>query len=60
MIPFSYRLTRLHSRLDAAIRGEQASRHPLNPWRLLRLKKLRLLVKDRMRRLHDFHAHGIA
>lgn len=60
MIPFSYRLTRLHSRLDAAIRAEQESRRPLNPWRVLRLKKLRLLVKDRIRRLRDFHHHGIA
>lgn len=60
MIPFSFRLTRLHSRLDAAIRDEQGNRPALNPWRLLRLKKLRLMVKDRMRRLHDFHQHGIA
>jgi uncharacterized protein len=60
MIPFSYRLTRLHSRLDAAIRNEQGNRRTLNPWRLLRLKKLKLLVKDRMRRLHQHHLHGIA
>lgn len=60
MIPFSYRLTRLHSRLDAAIRNEQGGRRTLNPWRLLRLKKLRLAVKDRMRRLHEYHVHGIA
>lgn len=60
MIPFSYRLTRLHSRLDAAIRNEQVSRRMLDPWRLLRLKKLRLAVKDRLRRLQDSNAHGMA
>lgn len=60
MIPFNYRLTRLHSRLDAAIRYEQDGRRVLNPWRLLRLKKLKLAVKDRMRRLHEYHVHGIA
>ncbi|MBM3621111.1 MAG: DUF465 domain-containing protein [Alphaproteobacteria bacterium] len=60
MFPFSYRLTRLHSRLDTAIRREQESWRPLNPWRLLRLKKLKLLVKDRLRRVHEHHLHGIA
>ena len=47
MSDFSYNLTRLHRRLDDEIRGELKRRFP-DGFRLLRLKKLRLLVKDRL------------
>ena len=43
----TYRLTRIHRSLDDAIRQEMQRRLP-NSLRLLRLKKLRLAVKDRL------------
>ena len=47
--PF-YRLTATHRKLDEAIRSELARRAP--DWiRLLRLRTLKLLVKDRLYRL---------
>ena len=42
-----YKLTRLHAKLEEEIRGELRRRFPDN-MRLLRLKKLRLQVKDRL------------
>lgn len=42
-----YRLTAVHRRLDDAIRAEMARRLP-DSVRLLRLKKLKLAVKDRL------------
>lgn len=45
-----FRLTAIHRRLDDAIRGELGSRAP-DSFKLLRLKKLRLAVKDRLYRL---------
>ena len=42
----TYRLTRIHRHLDDAITLEMKRRSP-DSWRLLRLKKLRLAVKDR-------------
>ena len=45
-----YRLTAIHRRLDDEIRRELQARAP-NGFRLLRLKKLKLAVKDRL------HAH---
>lgn len=42
-----YRLTRVHRLLDDEIRGELKRRFP-NHIKLLRLKKLRLAVKDRL------------
>ena len=49
-----YRLTAIHHRLDEEIRRELKRRTP--SWvRLLRLKKLKLAVKDR---LHDHVAGG--
>ncbi|HEX8225441.1 MAG TPA: DUF465 domain-containing protein [Allosphingosinicella sp.] len=47
MNPFIYRLTLVHRRLDEEIRRELQQRWP-NSIRLLRLKKLRLAVKDRL------------
>lgn len=47
---FNYRLTRAHSKVDSEIKREQKQRVP-DLWRLLRLKKLRLVIKDRMHRL---------
>ncbi|HEX9963930.1 MAG TPA: DUF465 domain-containing protein [Allosphingosinicella sp.] len=47
MNPFIYRLTLVHRRLDEEIRRELQRRWP-NSIRLLRLKKLRLAVKDRL------------
>ena len=43
----TWRLTRIHRRLDDAIQLEMQRRLP-NSLRLLRLKKLRLAVKDRL------------
>ena len=45
-----YRLMVVHHRLDSEIRREQRRKAP-DPWRLLRLKKLKLAVKDRLYRL---------
>ena len=47
MNPFIYRLSVVHHRLDAEIRRELRRRWP-DSIRLLRLKKLRLAVKDRL------------
>jgi hypothetical protein len=46
----TYRLTQTHRRLDDAISREMRSRLP-DSLKLLRLKKLRLLVKDRLSKL---------
>ena len=46
----TYRLTRTHRRLDDAISAEMSRRLP-DSLKLLRLKKLRLLVKDRLAKL---------
>lgn len=43
----AYRLTHIHRRLDDAITWETARRLP-DSLRLLRLRKLRLAVKDRL------------
>ncbi len=50
MNPFIYRLTVIHRRLEDEIRGELKKRVP-DSFRLLRLKKLKLAIKDRL------HAH---
>ena len=50
MNPILYRLALVHARLDAEVRREHKRRFP-DPLRLLRLKKLRLAIKDRMSRL---------
>ena len=50
MNPIIYRLTVTHRRLDEEIRRELKRRLPDN-MRLLRLKKLRLAVKDRLHRM---------
>jgi uncharacterized protein YdcH (DUF465 family) len=47
MNAFIYRLIVIHRRLDEEIRNELARRWP-DSIRLLRLKKLRLSVKDRL------------
>ncbi len=47
MTAVPYRLTLIHRRLDDAIRAELKARRP-DSLRLLRLKKLRLAVKDRL------------
>lgn len=43
----TYRLTLIHRSLDDSIRREMHLRRP-DPFRLLRLKKLKLSVKDRL------------
>lgn len=43
----TFRLTRIHRSLDEAIRAEMKRRLP-DDLRLLRLKKLKLSVKDRL------------
>ena len=50
MHPLIYRLTLVHRRLDEEIRNELKRRAP-DTIRLLRLKKLKLAVKDRLHRL---------
>jgi hypothetical protein len=45
--PFIYKLSLIHRRLDEEIRGELKRRRP-DTIRLLRLKKLKLAVKDRL------------
>ncbi|CAA9514198.1 MAG: hypothetical protein AVDCRST_MAG91-1807 [uncultured Sphingomonadaceae bacterium] len=45
-----YRLTVIHRRLDEEIRRELKRRFP-DSVRLLRLKKLRLAIKDRLYRI---------
>jgi hypothetical protein len=47
MNPYVYRLSVIHRRLDEEIRQEIRRRFP-DSIRLLRLKKLRLAVKDRI------------
>jgi hypothetical protein len=46
----TYRLTQTHRRLDDAIKEEMRRRLP-DSLKLLRLKRLRLAVKDRLFRL---------
>jgi hypothetical protein len=50
MNAFTYRLSVVHRRLDEEIRSELQRRFP-DSIRLLRLKKLRLAVKDRLHRM---------
>ncbi len=50
MNPIIYRLTVIHRRIDEEIRHELKRRMP-DSMRLLRLKKLRLAVKDRLHRM---------
>lgn len=45
-----YRLKQVHYRLDTEIRREQTRAVP-DRWRLMRLKKLKLAIKDRLHRL---------
>lgn len=47
MSNYTYTLTQLHAKLDGEIRREVTRRFP-DGFRLLRLKKLRLAVKDRL------------
>ena len=49
MKAFIYRLTLIHRKIDDEIRGELARRFP-DSIKLLRLKQLRLAVKDRLTR----------
>jgi hypothetical protein len=50
MSAFIYRLSVMHQRLDDEIRKELKRRVP-DTIRLLRLKKLRLAIKDRLYRI---------
>ena len=50
MNPIIYRMTLIHRRLEDEIRRELKKRWP-DSWRVRRLKKLKLAVKDRL------HAH---
>ncbi len=50
MYIFPHRLTLAHSKVDTEIRREQKRAVP-DLWRLLRLKKIRLAIKDRMHQL---------
>ena len=55
----TYRLALAHSKLDAEISREQKRQIP-DSWRLLRLKKLRLAINDRMHRLIGSRQQGTA
>lgn len=57
MNAFIYRLTVVHRRLDEEIKRELKRRVP-DSIRLLRLKKLRLAIKDRLFR-QQLHAHRV-
>jgi uncharacterized protein len=46
----AYRLLERHQKLDDLLRRAQASRF-INPFEVVRLKKLKLAVKDRLARL---------
>ncbi|KGB57728.1 DUF465 domain-containing protein [Sphingopyxis bauzanensis] len=59
MNSITYRMALAHSKLDAEISREQKRRIP-DSWRLLRLKKLRLAIKDRMHRLIGSRLQGTA
>ncbi len=48
--PYLFRLTQVHRQLDEAIRRE-AARPSGDRFRVLRLKKLKLAVKDRLAQL---------
>ena len=50
MSPRLYRLTLMHQRLDEQLCREQKFRFP-NAFRLMRLKKLKLVIKDQLYRL---------
>ena len=58
MNPFNYRLTRAHNKLDEELRSDQKRRAP-DTWRMLRLKKLRLVIKDRLQRLIAKRQKGV-
>lgn len=45
-----YRLTHLHTEIDGQIRYEMTGRSP-DQFRLMRLKRLRLAIKDRLARV---------
>lgn len=46
----TFRLFERHQRLDESLRHAQARRFP-DPFEIARLKKLKLIVKDRLARL---------
>lgn len=46
-----YRLSMVHQRLKAEINREESARRP-DEWRLLRLKKLKLAIKDMLQQRH--------
>lgn len=52
-----YRLSLMHHRLEREIGREQARTAP-DRWRLIRLKKLKLAIKDRLHRLTQ-HSGGV-
>ena len=55
----TYRLLMLHSKLDAEVDHEQKRSFP-DLLRLLRLKKLRLVIRDHMARLASVRQIGMA
>lgn len=59
MNPFAYKLSLVHRKLDDAIRSERSRRVP-DSLKLLRLKRLRLAIKDRLQRLYATPRRGTA
>lgn len=43
----AFRLNEMHGRIDEALRAEQRRKVP-NPFEIMRLKKLKLTIKDRL------------
>lgn len=52
MTAYDYRLSLVHSRLDQELRRELGLSIP-DVWRVQRLKKLKLAIKDRMQLLRS-------
>ena len=52
-----YRLLERHQQIDAELRSAQ-SRRWVDPFEIVRLKKLKLALKDRLARLSRRQAHG--
>lgn len=58
MSSYAYRLMERHQQLDAELR-EAIAQRTVDPTRIVRLKKLKLLIKDRLSRLMHGAAHRV-
>ena len=53
----AFRLHEMHKRIDEALRAEQRRSIP-NPFKVMRLKKLKLAIKDRLAMLARKHVRA--